>query len=302
MDKMADIFISHRERVDYELALKLRYDGINTTPGDPFKQSDLTEIESLLANGVLQPLQYDSNKHTGVSLFKSRLVREIKGKATDKPYKKSRLVVQGYNNTEKTALLTQALIIQRYSQRLLLSVSPALRKREMKIMLQDITQAYTQSKTKLNRTVICHLPVKLKKRYPEDTILLVVKPLYGLAKAGNHWFATYLDHHKEKLGMDMSPYDACLLITKDGDENFGIAGLQTDNILNIGTEVFMKKKETEIMEAKFKAKTRTILETSASGDFDGCRMTIKTESIMVVQKNQAEKLVLVDINNNAKKQ
>ena len=93
IDKTADIFISHKKRTNYELALKLRHDGIITTLGDIFEKSDLIEIESLLANNVLQPLQYDSNKHAVVSLFKSHLIREIKGKATDKPYKKSRLMV-----------------------------------------------------------------------------------------------------------------------------------------------------------------------------------------------------------------
>ena len=169
-------------------------------------------------------------------------------------------------------------------------------------MLQDITQAYTQSKIELNHTVIYHLPTELKKNYPEDTVLHIVKPLYGLAEAGNYWFATYLDHNKKKLGMKMSPYDICLLITKDDGENFGIAGLQTDNTLNIGTEAFIKKEETEIIEAKFKAKTRIILEIGTTGDFNGCHITIKAESIMVVQKNQAKKLVLVDIKDNAKKQ
>ena len=85
--------------------------------------------------------------------------------------------------------------------------------------------------------------------------------------------------------MEISSYNTCLLITKDGGENFGIAGLQTENTLNIGTEAFMKIEETEIVEAKFKAKTRTILETGASRDFNGYRMTIEAESIMVVQKN-----------------
>ena len=135
---------------------------------------------------MLQPVQYNSNKHTGISLFKSRLVCEIKGKATDKLYEKSRLVVQSYNDIEKTALLTQAPTIQQCSQRLLLSISPALRKRGMKIMLRDITQAYIQSKTELNRIVICPLSTKLKKRYPEGTVLRVVKPLYSLAEAGNY--------------------------------------------------------------------------------------------------------------------
>ena len=90
-------------------------------------------------------------------------------------------------------------------------------------MLQDITQAYTQSKTELNRIVIYHLPVKLKKKYPKSIILFVVKMLYSLAEAGNHWFAIYLNYHKEKLDMKISSYDAYLLIIKDGGENFGIA-------------------------------------------------------------------------------
>ncbi len=136
-------------------------------------------------------------------------------------------------------------------------------------MLWDITQVYTQSKTELNRIVIYYLPSKLKKRYPKGIILLIVKPLYGLVEAKNHWFATYLDHHKEKLGMKMLFYDACLFITKDGGENFGITGLQTDDTLNIGMEAFIKKEEEEIIEAKFKAKNQTMLKTGVSGDFNG---------------------------------
>lgn len=100
----------------------------------------------------------------------------------------------------------------------------------------------------------------------------------------------------------MLPYNACLLITKDGGENFGITGLQTDDTLNIEAEIFMKKEEREIIEAKFKTKTPTILKTGASRDFNSCRRTIEAKSIMVVQKNQTEKLVLVDIKDNTKKQ
>lgn len=52
----------------------------------------------------------------------------------------------------------------------------------------------------------------------------------------------------------MSLYEICLLITKDGDENFDIARLQIDNTFNVRTERFMKKEEKEIMEAKLKTK------------------------------------------------
>ena len=56
------------------------------------------------------------------------------------------------------------------------------------------------------------------------------------------------------------------------------------------------------MEAKFKAKTQKFLENGISKDFNGCYMTIKAEFFMVMQKNQEEKLVFVDIKDNAKKQ
>lgn len=53
----------------------------------------------------------------------------------------------------------------------------------------------------------------------------------------------------------MLSYGAYLLITKDSRENFGIARLQTDDTLIIRIEAFINNKETEITEAKFKAKS-----------------------------------------------
>ena len=141
---------------------------------------------------------------------------------------------------------------------------------------------------------------QIKEKIFKGTILLIIKPLYDLVKAGNHCFLTYLDHHKEKLGMEMLFDNICLVIIRDRGENLGIIGFQTNNILNIGTKVFMKKDKKEIIKAKFKAKNQTMLETSVSGDFNS-GMTIGAKFIMVVQKNQVEKLVLVDVTDNAKK-
>lgn len=55
------------------------------------------------------------------------------------------------------------------------------------------------------------------------------------------------------------------------------------------------------MEAKFKVKFQTILEIGISRDLYSDHMTIEVEFIMVVQKNQVKKLVLIDIKNNTKK-
>ena len=85
--------MSHRKQADYDFALQLWHKGIITTSRNLFEQSDLTKIESLLASGMLQPVQYDSNKYASVNLFKPHLICEIKRKGTDKLYKKSRFMV-----------------------------------------------------------------------------------------------------------------------------------------------------------------------------------------------------------------
>lgn len=71
----------------------------------------------------------------------------------------------------------------------------------MKIMLYNITQIYTQLKIKFNHIVIYHLFMKLKKRYPKNTILRIVKLLSSITKAKNYLFIIYLDYHKRKLDM-----------------------------------------------------------------------------------------------------
>ena len=45
-----------------------------------------------MGRGVFKFKQYDEKLHSGTRIFKSRLVREVKGKTT-KPYEKSRLVI-----------------------------------------------------------------------------------------------------------------------------------------------------------------------------------------------------------------
>jgi hypothetical protein len=53
----------------------------------------------------------------------------------------------------------------------------------------------------LERPILCHLPPEIRDKYPVGTILRVIKPLYGIAEAGVHWWATYHKHHCENLGM-----------------------------------------------------------------------------------------------------
>ena len=188
----------------------------------------------------------------GLRLFNSRLVDEIKGKATNTLYKKSRLVIQVYNDKGKEEILTQSPTIQRVSQRLLLALAPSL-KGKAKLYLRDITQAYVQSTTTLNRVIIARPPKEIAKSYPQDIVMQVLKPLYGIPEAGTHWFGTYYKHHQEKLFMTLSTYDPCLLVTNT-NKFFEIVGMQTNDTLFLGDKTFVEIEEKELKEAKLIAK------------------------------------------------
>lgn len=124
-----------------------------------------------------------------------------------------------------------------------MALAPALIQRDMRMELRDITQAYPQAQTNLKRTILAHLPAELVSKYPKGTILQVIKPLYGIAAAGVHWWTTYHGHHRKELDMSTSTYDPCLLIT-NGDQNaFGMVGMQTDDTLMLVTDVFSSLEE-----------------------------------------------------------
>ena len=296
---ISEVFTTAKEASDLKEALRLRAEGRITTPGAPFEQSAKTEIESLIAAGVFKFVQFDEKLHGGddVRIFRSRLVNEVKNKM-DVPYEKSRLVIQAYSDANKQEILTQSPTIQRASQRLLIAIAPTLMKwKGMKLWLRDITQAYVQSKTMLNRQILSHLPKEIKHLHPEGTIMVVIKPLYGIPEAGTHWWATYHKHHREKLSMETSTYDPCLLITKTemSEGCFGVVGMQTDDTLILGTESFSTLEEEQLKEANFQAKPKLMLSSDTPLNFNGCMLSEQADgSLRLRQKDQAKKIKLVD--------
>jgi len=109
----------------------------------------------------------------------------------------------------------------------------------MHLWLRDITQAYTQSETKLNRTILARLPKQLIHRYLEGIIMIVVKPLYGIAEAGTHWWATYSKHHKERLHMITSTFNPCVKITTGPERTrIAIVGMQTNDTIILANAEF----------------------------------------------------------------
>ena len=292
-----ETFISIKEEKDLELSKQFRKEGKIITPGAPFEAATKKEIDALIARGVFKFEQFDPKVHGGTRIFRSRIVNEVKGKATNSPYEKSRLVVQGYNDSEKEAILTQSPTIQRASQRLMVAVAASLinsPKQNISLQLRDITQAYVQSETCLNRIILASLPAPLRNKHPQGTIMRVMKPLYGIAEAGTHWWATYSRHHIKKLSMMTSSFDPCLLISNS--DLFGIVGLQTDDTLICGDEGFQDLEQEKLQEAGFTAKNKEKLAPDTPLLFNGCVLSIKDDVLTIRQKDQGKKIIPVENN------
>ena len=109
----------------------------------------------------------------------------MKNIGTDKAFEKSRLVVQAFNDHGKEFVLTQSPTIQRMSQRLILALTAILHKKmSLDLFIRNISQAYLQSTTQLNRNFFVKPPKELGLK--SGSILKIVKPLYGVPEAGNH--------------------------------------------------------------------------------------------------------------------
>ena len=290
-------FLNTKEEQSQEESKRLRKSGVITTPGKPFETSDKAEIDALIQRGVFRFEMFDPKTHGGERIFKSRMVQEVKGIGSDSPYEKSRLVIQGYADAGKDQILTQSPTLQRASQRLILSIAPALQKEfKLDIWIRDVKQAYTQSKTDLVRPILARLPEQIRHRHPEGTILRIIKPLYGIAEAGTHWWATYSKHHQEKLHMVTSTFDPCLLISKDPNRKaFGLVGMQTDDTLILCNSEFAQLEECQLQEAQFMAKAREALRSDNDLIFNGCRVKTKDQCIYVQQKGQSQKIALVNM-------
>jgi hypothetical protein len=143
-------------------------------------------------------------------IFNSRFVNEIKYFNIDKTFEKSRFVIQTFNDQNKNLMLTQSLIIQRINQRLIICFVIVFSK--MNLYFKNITQIHVQSTTFFNRDFYVNSFVELIKKLDisSNNILKMIKSLYKISKANNYWFVTYLNHHVNKLEMNLSIYDSCL--------------------------------------------------------------------------------------------
>lgn len=148
----------------------------------------------------------------------------------------------------------------------------------------------------LNRDFYVNPPRELAKRLnlTNDSILKVVKPLYGVPEAGNHWFKTYHSHHVNELGMEQSTYDPCLLYS---NRPFGVVGLQTDDTLFVGDDAFAEREQLGLQKARFLAKERERLTINNDLKFNGGIIHTDGTGITLTQVRQCKNLKTVSDKN-----
>ncbi|KHJ31691.1 hypothetical protein EV44_g3822 [Erysiphe necator] len=154
------------------------------------------------------------------------------------------------------------------------------------VLQMAVKAAYTQSKSHLAREFYVRPPKELK--LPAETLLKVLRPLYGVPEAGTHWFRTYHDHHIYNLDLEPSSYDPCLLFSHEA-----IVGLQTDDTIAACNTEFRHKEEEELQRAKFDAMPIQKLTINSPININGAHISLLDTTISVTQHDQISKISIL---------
>jgi hypothetical protein len=122
-------------------------------------------------------------------------------------------------------------------------------------------------------------------------------PLYGILEAGNSWFATYYKHHLNKLLIETSLFDPCLMLTKADGDSFRIVGIQTNDTLILGDRSFLEQENRELKAAKLLAKPIERLTVDNPLMFNRYKLIIDKDALSMVQKGQGKRIKEVDVSN-----
>ena len=115
-----------------------------------------------------------------------------------------------------------------------------------------------------------------------DCIIKVIKPLYGVLKVANHWFAIYHTYHKNKSQIKELIYDLYLFYSSS---SFDIMGMQTDNILILANNNFASTKKDKITFAKIITKNREHFTSAHLLKFNGAQIKLNSNRIVLIKKS-----------------
>ncbi|CDF37987.1 unnamed protein product [Chondrus crispus] len=222
-----------------------------------------------------EQLRRTRTSYVQISLYKQCLVLEVTyGSIAEK----SRLVAQNYKDKGASSIATKSPTISRMGQRVAMATAAIFR--EHQSYIRDISQAYLQSESPLERQIFLRPPKEMN--LGADVVLCVLKPLYGVPESRLHWFVTYWTHHRERLSMKSTTGDPCLLYRSGDMHAEGVTALQVDDSFGHGTVEFLKDEERE--SKRIKCKPRKILKIGETTSFNGCQITVERNRVHLLRQ------------------
>jgi hypothetical protein len=103
----------------------------------------------------------------------------------------------------------------------------------------------------------------------------------------------YSKYYKEKLLIDISIYNPCLLITSTNNV-FRVVRMQTNDIIILGDKRFLIQEEQELAQANYTIKPKEKLIAATPFLFNSCVLSLDGTNINLCQKGQDNKLQIVD--------
>ncbi len=82
--------------------------------------------------------------------------------------------------------------------------------------------------------------------------------------------------------MQVLLYDLYLLFIKARTKVFAITGMQIDDILSFATSAFSTKEEIQLYETGFLAKSKTYLSHEQLLEFNGCKLQLEGDIIIII--------------------
>lgn len=195
---------------------------------DFYRFSRMEEITALQEIGCFEIVDRGEAKDS--RLYRCTFVDSVKPDGR----KRSRLCAAACND-QNHGCLTAAPTIKRMSLRLLFALAASSK---FHLFTRDETKAFVMSKTKLLLLIYAQAPMEMK--LPRDKVIRIILPLYSMPESPMHWYKTYLDYHIQVLGMKQQPMDGCLLYRHRNGKPDAIIGVQVDDTVFGGGEVFLE--------------------------------------------------------------
>ena len=274
---MADDFLLHSEMLLKEMFGPGQYIYCTPDGSQDFSKSRMTELKGLKERNTFDVVRSD-DVPKGARIYGSRWVDTLKSMDDGSHVAKSRLVAQNYRDKGASSIATKSPTISRMGQRVAMATSAFFP--EHISYVRDISQAYLQSESNLERKIFLRPPLEMN--LDPDAVLVVLKPLYGVPESGLHWFVTYHAHHKQRLSMKSTKGDPCLLYRHSATETDGITALQVDDSYGHGTKEFLEEEERE--SKRFKCKPRKILKVGETTSFNGSQITVETNRVHLLRQ------------------